>query len=81
MNLKLNLKLILLSFRLYHEIVRFQSGTYSEVFKSEDSQIHKTVVFKVIRAVSEQVEKKYQRLRFSGTETYDDIYTEVVITM
>ncbi|RWS30886.1 hypothetical protein B4U80_13612 [Leptotrombidium deliense] len=64
----------------YRSIMRFDSGTYADVYKVRNPKDGKWIVLKIVRTVSKSLQKQLTSVSFSGTETFDDIFNELVIS-
>ncbi|RWS04993.1 hypothetical protein B4U79_09793, partial [Dinothrombium tinctorium] len=63
-----------------NSVCRFDSGTYAEVYKGSFKGCNEVIVLKVIRTVSKLLQNRLLHISFSGTETYEDVYNELVIS-
>ena len=63
----------------YPTVQNLDSGTFAVTFLALD-KTNNLVVLKVIRTVSKDVQSRLSQLSYSGTETFDEVYGEVMIS-
>lgn len=61
-------------------MVRFDCGSYAEVFRGFNRKTGQIYVFKVIRAISRDLEERVRGLEFHGIEKFREIFSEVRIS-
>lgn len=63
----------------YPTVLNLDSGTFAVTFLAQNRENH-LVVLKVIRTISKDVQSRLSQLSYSGTETFDEVYAEVMIS-
>lgn len=63
----------------YPIVLNLDSGTFAVTFLALD-KANNLIVLKVIRTISKDVQSKLNQLIYSGTETFDEVYSEVMIS-
>ena len=63
----------------YPTILNLDSGTFAVTFLALDKHSN-LIVLKVIRTISKDIQAKFNQLTYSGSETFDEVYSEVMIS-
>lgn len=63
----------------YPTVLNLDSGTFAVTFLALDKE-NNLIVLKVIRTVSKDVQARLSQLSYSGTETFDEVCAEVMIS-
>ena len=63
----------------YPTILNLDSGTFAVTFLAID-KYQNLIVLKVIRTIAKEIQNRLSQLTYSGTETFDEVYNEVMIS-
>lgn len=63
----------------FPNVLNLDSGTFAVTFLALDAN-NNLLVLKMIRTISKDIQSRLTQLNYSGTETFDEVYNEIMIS-